>query len=412
MRDALKTNFGDFHEVSQPTEADLQWADYEELDFQGALTDEKKWICAYSIRKALIRKQFLSQTVREYVAKNPDSILKSAVPESFQLELDYVEFLDDALDEAFELRGELEANSDKDPSDRKWFILKPSMAERGAGIRLFSTIEELTCIFEENEDDSSDEGDDSVVTSDDDDDSGSLQAQTQQHSGVMTSDMRFFVVQEYLSRPLLLHALQGRKFHLRVYIFCIGSISVYIHRNVLVLSSAEVYSKPSYEQEELAKHLTNTCYQVQSNSADVSPTLVHSFWELKDPVLQHEAVWTQLKAITADLFKAASAQRINFQTLPNAFEVFGVDFLVDEENSVHLLEVNAYPDFGQTGEEHKNLVDVVATDMVTLVARHYKRYAADSVSKRTPSHGDGSAEANQDPDMVGSFERCLCLGLL
>lgn len=41
---------------------------------------------------------------------------------------------------------------------------------------------------------------------------------------------------------------------------------------------------------------------------------------------------------------------IHFQTLPNAFEVFGLDWLVDARGTVWLLEVNAFPDFAQTGK--------------------------------------------------------------
>lgn len=47
---------------------------------------------------------------------------------------------------------------------------------------------------------------------------------------------------------------------------------------------------------------------------------------------------------------------IHFQTLPNAFEVFGLDYLVDEQGTAWLLEVNAFPDFRQTGDELKGLV--------------------------------------------------------
>ena len=47
---------------------------------------------------------------------------------------------------------------------------------------------------------------------------------------------------------------------------------------------------------------------------------------------------------------------VHFQTLPNAFEVFGVDFLVDKEGRPWLLEVNAFPDFRQTGKELKELI--------------------------------------------------------
>ena len=47
---------------------------------------------------------------------------------------------------------------------------------------------------------------------------------------------------------------------------------------------------------------------------------------------------------------------IHFQPLPYAFEVFGVDFLVDAESNVWLLEVNAFPDFKQTGDELRGIV--------------------------------------------------------
>lgn len=47
---------------------------------------------------------------------------------------------------------------------------------------------------------------------------------------------------------------------------------------------------------------------------------------------------------------------IHFQTLPNAFEVFGLDFMVDQEGETWLLEVNSFPDFRQTGRELERVV--------------------------------------------------------
>lgn len=32
------------------------------------------------------------------------------------------------------------------------------------------------------------------------------------------------------------------------------------------------------------------------------------------------------------------------------FEIFGVDFLIDRDHQVYLLEINSYPDFKQTGQ--------------------------------------------------------------
>ena len=45
-------------------------------------------------------------------------------------------------------------------------------------------------------------------------------------------DIREWVLQRYVHPPLLLH---GRKFHLRAYALCVGSIAVYVYNEVLVL---------------------------------------------------------------------------------------------------------------------------------------------------------------------------------
>lgn len=391
---ALSLHFGDYTIASTATEANLQWADYEDLDFQAALEDRNKWICAYSIRKALIRKHFLSQTVREFVAKKSDCQLRNAIPVSWNLEVDYVEFLDDALDEAFELRGELEQNEELEEAERKWFILKPGMSERGAGLRLFSTIAELTQIFEENEPESSADDEEEVS-------SVSNSSNYDNKHGVRTSDMRFFVVQEYLTRPLLLKSLQDRKFHIRAYVLCIGSLKVFLHKNLLVLSSTQPYEPPSFEQDQLPKHLTNTCYQNASQPDNPTVEAVHHFWDLRDEGLRVDDIWRQLKTVTGELFEAATAQPVNFQTLPNAFEIFGVDYLVLDNHQVVLLEVNAYPDFAQTGENLRYLIEQVTEDMVELVA-HSMRVSKGEVDV---SKGSSSLSSN-------GFEICFGKELL
>ncbi|KAK1061012.1 putative tubulin--tyrosine ligase pby1, partial [Friedmanniomyces endolithicus] len=70
-----------------------------------------------------------------------------------------------------------------------------------------------------------------------------------------------------------------------------------------------------------------------------------------------ERVFVEICAITSAVFEAAArVSSTHFQPLPNSFEVFGVDFLVDAGGGVWLLEVNAFPDFGQTGEELRGVV--------------------------------------------------------
>lgn len=133
----------------------LQITPYEAIDWDFAGAHESTCLVnSYMLRKALIRKHYLGSTIENWVAKRPDSILKTHVQRSEAFELDYAEFLDDSLVEAFELRASLEKNeeqggdgSEKGKEAREWWILKPGMSDRGQGIRLFSTMDELQGIF-------------------------------------------------------------------------------------------------------------------------------------------------------------------------------------------------------------------------------------------------------------------------
>mmetsp|Transcript_441 Transcript_441/g.415 ORF Transcript_441/g.415 Transcript_441/m.415 type:complete len:143 (-) Transcript_441:2899-3327(-) len=116
----------------------------------------------------------------------------------------------------------------------------------------------------------------------------------------------------------------------------------------------------------MAGHLTNTCLQ------EGATPLVVPFWDLDDknfPTPKKEFVFDEVAKITGELFNAAtSVDKMNFQPLDNAVEIFGIDYLVNDDYSVTLLEVNSYPDFKQTGHELKNIIyelfDNVVTDAI------------------------------------------------
>jgi tubulin--tyrosine ligase len=66
-------------------------------------------------------------------------------------------------------------------------------------------------------------------------------------------DMREWVLQRYLDRPLLIN---GHKFHLRVYVLCVGALKVYVFDRILALLAAHSYD--SSDMSDIYKHLTNT----------------------------------------------------------------------------------------------------------------------------------------------------------
>lgn len=327
----------------------FHYAEYEDLDIDLIqLHPAQYFIPSYIYRKALIRKHFLANTIRHYTVKNPKLALSTATPLTFQLEVDYAEFLDDALDEAYELRQEIENTT------HSW-ILKPSMSDKGQGIRIFNNVAQLQEIFNSFE-----EGEDSEDDVSDD------------NNGVIISQLRHFIVQEYQTNPLLLPQYDKKKFHLRVYVVAQGNLKVFVYRNILTLFADSAFVKPINDGDDtndevlsLAGHLTNTCLQ-----EDESP-LVVPFWDLEGlDQAKKEAVFAQVASVTGELFRAAeSVDKINFRPIENAVEIFGVDFLVNDDFSVQLLEVNSYPDFKQTGGELKGLIDALFDEVATkLVA--------------------------------------------
>ncbi|GKT94234.1 LOW QUALITY PROTEIN: 5'/3'-nucleotidase SurE [Colletotrichum tofieldiae] len=326
----------------------LHIAPYESLDFDHVASHPSTaLINSYVIRKALIRKHYLSSTVDHWVAKHPGSSLETHVKRGEHFEVDYAEFLDDALVEAFDLRESMDRNEGIEQEDnREWWILKPGMSDRGQGIRLFSSMEELQGVFDEWEEERPD--------SDDEDEEGEAATDEGQRGGLHHDP--------YIHPPLLLPG-DARKFHIRTYVLCVGSLDVYVYRPMLALFAGKAYRAP-WDDADLDGHLTNTCLQGGQEDPALPP--VKQFWDLvwgdeKNggglPAATAEGIFERICDVTGEIFEAAAREMtIHFQPLGNAFEVFGLDFLVDAEARPWLLEVNSFPDFKQTGGELKGVV--------------------------------------------------------
>jgi tubulin---tyrosine ligase len=185
------------------------------------------------------------------------------------------------------------------------------------------------------------------------------------------------------------------QFHLRVYCVASGALTLYIYTRILALFSASPYVYPVPEDEnkdlDLTPHLTNTSLQINRGEEGVrfldelvgcdilsldgareGPKLTST--DLADIV-------DNLADVLAETFRAALENPVHFQVryvtpifyprtgidfrmkpLPNAFELYGVDFLVTmppptdippspstKRYHVKLLEVNAEPAIELTG---------------------------------------------------------------
>ncbi|EFC47365.1 tubulin tyrosine ligase [Naegleria gruberi] len=338
---------------------EIQWDEYENVPWDTVMSQiENPLRCNYyCIRKGLIRKAQFGSILNRYVtkklSKNEKTHLKKAIPETHIYELDDVEYFDESLYDIYEVVQSLENNEkieqEGDRNGIATWILKPSLTNKGAEIFIFNSLEQLqnyfTTNFEQQED-----------NDDEDEESNVLDLR----------QLREWVIQKYVDRPLLLCG--GRKFHMRVYVLAVGALKVYVYDQILALFALRPFKKENIS--DTFSHITNTCVQVKESDFKESES-VKLFWNLanEDSTIstsQLEHIFQQVKDVTGEMFDAVSGE-LAFMPLPHCFELFGLDFLVDEDLQVYLLEVNAGPDFKQTGKELDSVIYNLFNQTANLV---------------------------------------------
>jgi tubulin--tyrosine ligase len=183
-------------------------------------------------------------------------------------------------------------------------------------------------------------------------------------------EVREWVLQRYVHRPLL---VGGRKFHLRMYAAAVGALSVHVFPEVLTLFSLEPYTD---DPSQLAAHLTNTCCQSPSGPEQHAAAVgllsdlparvaAEGLLSLDEASARCARAFQDSAALVGEAFAAVSAE-LAFMPLPNAFELFGMDLLVDADWHVWLLEANAEPDFVQTGQALRSVVEGVVEGALVL----------------------------------------------
>ncbi|OCF40672.1 cytoplasmic protein [Kwoniella heveanensis CBS 569] len=489
---SLSLSLAPFPEAEPPA---LQWADYDLMSFDKPHAYPTSYqISSYIYRKALIRKHQLQSTIIAYLAKcqhrNIESVLNpqthGGIPKGWNVEIQFADELDELLvDDLYELGEGMRDNEGKEDGEKRWWILKPGFADRAQGIRMFSTEDELRAIFESFEPSSSDEedyededddhddedvggkgadehgsvnGEDGVMDllvqkavelgfTDEDDERGNDQGdedndEDEEGTGVMTSQLRHFVIQEYMPRPVLFDIAQqahqprprsnprGYKFHLRAYVLVTGGYTVHLARTMLALFSGSPYTHPSSSDDELdlRPHLTNTCLQTDAYGAPTPPEeLVKLFWELEGLSALSanskgdyeekgtidrawlDGTFAKCGEVVAEAVKAgAECGSFGLQFMPNAFEIFGVDLILSfpESASSHssplprlpiptvtLLEFNASPDFHQSGDRLRpDLLEMFKGVIRISVAPFFGL----SVTDDEDDHEDASHERRKD----------------
>lgn len=310
---------------------DLQFCEYEELDWDSVLTGESRSrACCYCVRKGMTRKAAWAQVVNKYVDKHgKDSVLGRFVPETLVISTWDAFNGDGGWLKKFGVHDKQIALNECLYDARECFpgqfVLKPSIASKGSEVttvRSFEQVKQVVCEWE---------------------------------------DCSEWVLQRYVPNLLLLNG--GRKFHLRVFIVCVGALRVHVFQQYIAFFATEAHDKDGHYS-----HITNACQQrdhaefdqetvfklprelaaIFASERGVGPSQAEfDFTHPRGRILQN------LCTVIASSFAALKPCSAVFQPQANCFELFGLDFLVDQNLDVHLLEFNSGPDLDQGNDGNR-----------------------------------------------------------
>ena len=187
------------------------------------------------------------------------------------------------------------------------------------------------------------------------------------------------IVQRYIHNPLL---LEGRKFDIRVFML-IASTTPFIvlyHRGYVRLSLLK-YDKDSTN---LVAHLTNQ--YVQKKDPGYQELGQGSTWtmdQFNEYINEHVATqkgiekdWVfrtlpfRIKQIIKHCFNAVKHK---LQTNAGFFDLYGLDFMVDENMKVWLIEVNSNPSLSTNCDTLKKVIPDVVKETISLALECFEK---------------------------------------
>ena len=171
------------------------------------------------------------------------------------------------------------------------------------------------------------------------------------------------VVQKYIERPLL---YKGRKFDIRQLVLVDNNMNIYVYKEFYVRTSTTAYDIDNMQ--DLFIHLTNYAVQkkkkkgkpereldedemdeddeAQEEGNNLSMEELNEYLEAEGYPMNCAGVMKRIHDIVTKLFLAVW-RKLDPLREKNTFEIFGLDFLLDEEMNVWVIEVNTNPYIGE-----------------------------------------------------------------
>ena len=261
-------------------------------------------------------------------------------------------------------------------SGRNYWIIKPSGCDRGKGVEIFKSLEELSKFLHLYSSGYNMSEYMNMNYNDEDDTSPALKEGAMENKCRKTVFSKF-VIQKYMERPAL---FKGFKFDIRAHALITQDNSVYVFRDSYVRICSLKYS---LDKSNYFGHLCNTSVNMKSDSFGqvavgntISVMELAQFFDDKEASNPNRKIekfepyfFEEISKLIKFAFNGCMDRKnlLNPMGIPNTFEIFGFDIMVDEDYRCWLIEANFIP--GLTDEDNdylKKYLDRMMDDMFKL----------------------------------------------
>ena len=286
--------------------------------------------------RCISTKTGLIRTLKKYYGFNQDAIdakytVFHTTPTTF--------LVDDTLSST-NLQKNLIRHVEKYLPEKHWlknlWLVKPEGLNRGRGIEVFNSLKDIMSFI-----------------------------------GAKNLNMRY-VVQKYIERPMLYH---GRKFDIRVWAIYTGDDSrVYFYKRGYIRTSSDEFTTKINDNK--AVHLTNNWFQQHlENYGKFEDGNTLSFEKMQEYIDEqfpeyninfYDHFIKRMKDIAIDVYLAAKDE-FNKSKREHCFELFGFDFMIDEDFRIWLIEWNTNPYFGIPNKFIADLLPRMISEMFEII---------------------------------------------
>jgi len=181
-----------------------------------------------------------------------------------------------------------------------------------------------------------------------------------------------WVVQKYIENPLIIHT---RKFDIRQWVLVTdwNPLTIWFYDECYVRFSGDQYNADDLENRYV--HLTNNSVTKHLKGSD-DQRFEQNMWRmetfqnyLKEKFGRDVFAEIQQKMKQAVIWSLESAQDM-IGNRKSSFELYGYDFMVDEDFNVWLIEINLSPSLDYSTAVTKRLVKMVSEDVIKVVVDH------------------------------------------